>query len=151
MAEKIDALKSAISNNEPLVDKANDLLTEFNIIVSDYDVIKENINNDNLLSEIEPFLNSYKTLGEAGVAAMQALIAAEEGKIEKWLDNSNLANEKLELMNTFTVDRLEGDTITPYTVAVGEKRLKPIINEVTIVSRDIISKTIFKEIFKNNN
>ena len=146
LAEKIDALKSAISNNEPLVDKANDLLTEFNIIVSDYDVIKENINNDNLLSEIEPFLNSYKALGEAGVAAMKSLIASEEGKIEEWLDNSNLANEKLELMNTFTVDRLENDTITPYTVAVGEKRLKPIINEVITVSRDIISKTIFKEI-----
>ena len=146
LAEKIDALKSAISNNEQLVDKANDLLTEFNIIVSDYDVIKENINNDNLFSEIEPFLNSYKALGEAGVAAMQALIVAEEGKIEKWLDNSNLANEKLELMDTFTVDRLEDGTITPYTVAVGEKRLKPLINEVITVSRDIISKTIFKEI-----
>ncbi|WP_297712082.1 beta-N-acetylglucosaminidase domain-containing protein [Clostridium sp.] len=146
LAEKIDALKSAIYNNEQLVDKANDLLTEFNIIVSDYDVIKENINNDNLFSEIEPFLNSYKALGEAGVAAMQALIVAEEGKIEKWLDNSNLANEKLDLMDTFTVDRLEDGTITPYTVAVGEKRLKPLINEVITVSRDIISKTIFKEI-----
>ena len=77
---------------------------------------------------------------------MQALIAAEEGKIEKWLDNSNLANEKLDLMDTFTVDRLEDGTITPYTVAVGEKRLKPLINEVITVSRDIISKTIFKEI-----
>ena len=40
----------------------------------------------------------------------------------------------------------EGDTITPYTVAVGEKRLKPLVNEVITVSRDIISKTIFKEI-----
>ena len=49
-------------------------------------------------------------------------------------------------MDTFTVDRLEGDTITPYTVAVGEKRLKPLVNEVITVSRDIISKTIFKEI-----
>ena len=56
LSEKIEALKNAISNNEPLVDKANDLLSEFNIIVSDCDVIKEKVNNDNLLSEIEPFL-----------------------------------------------------------------------------------------------
>ena len=49
-------------------------------------------------------------------------------------------------MKTFTVDRLEGENITPYVVAVGEKRLKPIVNEVINVSREIISKAIFKEI-----
>lgn len=144
--EKIDALKNAISNNESVIDKANDLLNEFNTIVSDCEIIKENINNDNLLSEIQPFLNSYNALGEAGVAAMKSLIAAEEGEIEEWLDNNNLASEKLDLMKTFTVDRLEGENITPYVVAVGEKRLKPIVNEVINVSREIISKAIFKEI-----
>mgnify|MGYP003277172618 FL=1 len=146
LSDKITALKSAIANNKSIVDIANELLNEFSIILSDYEAITNNINNEALLSEIEPFLGAYKALGESGVAAMKSLIAAEEGKIETWLDNNNLATEKLNEMNNFTVDRMEDSGTVQYAVAVGEKRLKPLINDVITASSNIMSKVMFKEI-----
>lgn len=63
----------------------------------------------NLLDEIEQHLNAYKALGEAGIAAMEAIIASEEGNLELWMNSNSLAQEKLDLMETFKIESLESD------------------------------------------
>ena len=126
LAEKINALNNAIDNNEAVTAIAQDLLAEFETIVNDAKTIRENING-NLLDEIKGFLGSYETLGEAGVAAMNTLILAEEGL--EYKNQVEIANEKLELMNTFLADN--GGIDAARTVAdVGTKRLKPFVNKV---------------------
>ncbi|MBX7355324.1 beta-N-acetylglucosaminidase domain-containing protein [Clostridium chauvoei] len=146
LAEKIDGLKSAITNKENVKDKAAELLAEFKTMSSDYDAIKTKTENANLLAELDSFLNSYKALSEAGIASMNALIAAQDGDIETWLNENSLASEKLALMDTFKVARLEddhGNIITKeYVVSVGEKRLKPLVKEAIGVSQSIISNSI---------
>ncbi|MGG7213263.1 beta-N-acetylglucosaminidase domain-containing protein [Clostridium nigeriense] len=141
LTEKIDTLKSAIENNENIKQSAQVLLDEFNTMVSDYESIVSKVANDNLLDELEPFLNAYKALGEAGVASMEALIAAENGDIENWLNYNSVAQENLDLMNTFKVKRVKDGAIKEYVVSVGSKRLKPLVQESIRDSKAVISKS----------
>lgn len=129
LSEKIDALKEAMKNGQSAVKPAKDLLEEFKLIVSDYENITSKVTNKNLLDEIEQHLNAYKALGEAGIAAMEAIIASEEGNLELWMDSNSLAQEKLDLMETFKIESLEGDGPKEYVVSVGTKLLKPLVKE----------------------
>lgn len=129
LSEKIDALKEAMNNGQSAVKPAKDLLEEFKLIVSDYESITSKVTNKNLLDEIEQHLNAYKALGEAGVAAMEAIIASEEGNLELWMNSNSLAQEKLDLMETFKIESLESDGPKEYVVSVGTKLLKPLVKE----------------------
>ncbi|EHK2334307.1 beta-N-acetylglucosaminidase domain-containing protein [Clostridium perfringens] len=129
LSEKIDALKEAMKNGQSAVKPAKDLLEEFKLIVSDYENITSKVTNKNLLDEIEQHLNAYKALGEAGIAAMEAIIASEEGNLELWMDSNSLAQEKLDLMETFKIESLESDGPKEYVVSVGTKLLKPLVKE----------------------
>ncbi len=129
LSEKIDVLKEAMNNGQSAVKPAKDLLEEFKLIVSDYESITSKVTNKNLLDEIEQHLNAYKALGEAGVAAMEAIIASEEGNLELWMNSNSLAQEKLDLMETFKIESLESDGPKEYVVSVGTKLLKPLVKE----------------------
>lgn len=129
LSEKIDALKEAMNNGQSAVKPAKDLLEEFKLIVSDYESITSKVTNKNLLDEIEQHLNAYKALGEAGIAAMEAIIASEEGNLELWMNSNSLAQEKLDLMETFKIESLESDGPKEYVVSVGTKLLKPLVKE----------------------
>ncbi|MDB2047075.1 beta-N-acetylglucosaminidase domain-containing protein [Clostridium perfringens] len=129
LSEKIDALKEAMKNGQSAVKPAKDLLEEFKLIVSDYESITSKVTNKNLLYEIEQHLNAYKALGEAGIAAMEAIIASEEGNLELWMNSNSLAQEKLDLMETFKIESLESDGPKEYVVSVGTKLLKPLVKE----------------------
>ncbi|AQW27091.1 beta-N-acetylglucosaminidase domain-containing protein [Clostridium perfringens] len=129
LSEKIDALKEAMKNGQSAVKPAKDLLEEFKLIVSDYESITSKVTNKNLIDEIEQHLNAYKALGEAGTAAMEAIIASEEGNLELWMNSNSLAQEKLDLMETFKIESLESDGPKEYVVSVGTKLLKPLVKE----------------------
>ncbi|MGU8451661.1 hyaluronidase [Clostridium perfringens] len=129
LSEKIDALKEAMKNGQSAVKPAKDLLEEFKLIVSDYESITSKVTNKNLLDEIEQHLNAYKALGEAGIATMEAIIASEEGNLELWMNSNSLAQEKLDLMETFKIESLESDGPKEYVVSVGTKLLKPLVKE----------------------
>ncbi|CUN74686.1 beta-N-acetylglucosaminidase domain-containing protein [Clostridium perfringens] len=129
LSEKIDALKEAMKNGQSAVKPSKDLLEEFKLIVSDYENITSKVTNKNLLDEIEQHLNAYKALGEAGIAAMEAIIASEEGNLELWMNSNSLAQEKLDLMETFKIESLESDGPKEYVVSVGTKLLKPLVKE----------------------
>ncbi|MGG5462083.1 beta-N-acetylglucosaminidase domain-containing protein [Clostridium sp. B9] len=145
LTEKIDELKAAMENGESVALLANELRDEFSLIVSDYESITTKLENANLLDEIKEHLNAYKALGEAGVAAMDALISSEEGNLELWMNSNSIAQEKLELMDTFTVGSLEGDGEKQNIVAVGSKRLKPIVSETMEFAKKKIGENILPQ------
>ncbi|MDZ4992754.1 hyaluronidase [Clostridium perfringens] len=145
LTEKIDALKAAMDNGESTLELARELRNEFALIVSDYESITTKLENKNLLDEIKQHLNAYKALGEAGVSAMDALIASEEVNLELWMNSNKLSQEKLELMDTFTVGSLEGDGEKDNIVAVGTKRLKPIVSDVLNFAKENIGKAILPQ------
>lgn len=142
LSEKIDVLKEAMKNGQSAVKPAKDLLEEFKLIVSDYENITSKVTNKNLLDEIEQHLNAYKALGEAGTAAMEAIIASEEGDLELWMDSNSLAQEKLDLMETFKIESLESDGPKEYVVSVGTKLLKPLVKESIDYAKENIGKVV---------
>ncbi|GAA0066399.1 hypothetical protein UT300002_11810 [Clostridium perfringens] len=142
LSEKIDALKEAMKNGQSAVKPAKDLLEEFKLIVSDYENITSKVTNKNLLDEIEQHLNAYKALGEAGTAAMEAIIASEEGNLELWMDSNSLAQEKLDLMETFKIESLESDGPKEYVVSVGTKLLKPLVKESMYYAKEKMGEVV---------
>lgn len=142
LSEKIDVLKEAMKNGQSAVKPAKDLLEEFKLIVSDYENITSKVTNKNLLDEIEQHLNAYKALGEAGTAAMEAIIASEEGNLELWMDSNSIAQEKLDLMETFKIESLESDGPKEYVVSVGTKLLKPLVKESIDYAKENIGKVV---------
>lgn len=142
LSEKIDVLKEAMKNGQSAVKPAKDLLEEFKLIVSDYENITSKVTNKNLLDEIKQHLNAYKALGEAGTAAMEAIIASEEGNLELWMDSNSLAQEKLDLMETFKIESLESDGPKEYVVSVGTKLLKPLVKESIDYAKENIGKVV---------
>lgn len=142
LADKIDSLKNDIINKSDVTESAKALLDEFNTMVSGYNNIKSKTNNANLLKELDPFLGAYNALGEAGAAAMESLISAQEGSIEKWIDNTSIAEEKLASMDNFKVERLKDGAIKEYVVSVGTKLLKQLVKDTIRESKAIISKSI---------
>ncbi|MCH1963152.1 beta-N-acetylglucosaminidase domain-containing protein [Clostridium perfringens] len=142
LSEKIDVLKEAMKNGQSAVKPAKDLLEEFKLIVSDYENITSKVTNKNLLDEIEQHLNAYKALGEAGTAAMEAIIASEEGSLELWMDSNSIAQEKLDLMETFKIESLESDGPKEYVVSVGTKLLKPLVKESIDYAKENIGKVV---------
>ncbi|MDU5650333.1 MAG: beta-N-acetylglucosaminidase domain-containing protein, partial [Clostridium perfringens] len=142
LSEKIEALKEAIKNGQSAEKPAKELLEEFKLIVSDYENITLKVTNKNLLDEIEQHLNAYKALGEAGTAAMEAIIASEEGNLELWMDSNSIAQEKLDLMETFKIESLESDGPKEYVVSVGTKLLKPLVKESIDYAKENIGKVV---------
>lgn len=142
LSEKIDVLKEAMKNGQSAVKPAKDLLEEFKLIVSDYENITSKVTNKNLLDEIEQHLNAYKALGEAGTAAMEVIIALEEGNLELWMDSNSIAQEKLDLMETFKIESLESDGPKEYVVSVGTKLLKPLVKESIDYAKENIGKVV---------
>ncbi|MGL5379267.1 beta-N-acetylglucosaminidase domain-containing protein [Clostridium sp.] len=130
LAEKIDALNAALDNDESAIEIAKDLMNEFKLIIQDRETIINNLDNEKLLKEIEPFLGAYKALGEAGIAAMNVVISSEEGNEKEATKQHKLVSEKLELMSTFVVTSLEGEGTSELPAAVGSKRLKPLVSKI---------------------
>ena len=141
LAEKIENLKIALDNNEPATELANDLLNEFKTIVSDAEILKEKVNS-NLLDEIEVFLEAYKTLGEAGISAMNTIILDEAGDESGSAAERKAANTKLDSMNDFTIISGVGTSEKVNVVDVGTKRLKPLVSKVvTMYDKTIIPQS----------
>lgn len=142
LKEKIDLFKNAIQKGESIKKSATVLLNEFNILKSDSNNIKSKIQNKNLLKEITPFLGAYEALSESGISAMKSIIAAEEGNIKEWITNTKVAKQKLDSMNNFTVDRIEGEGPKKYVVDVGTKLLKPLVSDTIKKAEEMMSNTL---------
>lgn len=143
--DKITNLENAIKNKESIEEPATVLLNEFKLLLADHEQITTTVSNANLLKELEPFLGAYKAMAESGIASMEALLAAERGQIEVWLDKSNLASAKLASMDTFRITSLEDSGTKESIVSVGTKRLKGLISNTISFAKDSMGTSVFKE------
>ena len=84
-----EALSNGLTKNDTVVLKG-----KFNQMVSDVALLKK-IDNEALLEEILPFLNAYKAMGEAGVAAMDAFEAALDNDAVAIANKLSLVDSKL--------------------------------------------------------
>lgn len=139
LGEKINNFNLAVQSGTSVVESATVLLNEFITMKTDVETIRTKANNPNLLEESEPFLGAYLALSEAGIASMNAIMAAEEGNIKEWMIANKEAKKKLSSMNNFTVDRIEGSGPEKYVVDVGTKRLKPLVSTTISKGEELMS------------
>ena len=103
------------------------------------------INNENLLEEITMHLNAYEAVAEAGIASMDAFIAAEDGIIDDCLSNITQTEIKLDESETYQIESLETNGTKMNVVKVGEKRIKPLLRDSISQIKDLLMDTVFPQ------
>ncbi|MFQ8601020.1 MAG: beta-N-acetylglucosaminidase domain-containing protein, partial [Oscillospiraceae bacterium] len=137
LKEDIEAIRRAGGGEDPTA-YAEKLIPEFQKMIEACENIKTKCENEALVKELDPFLDALKLLGEAGVASMKALNAAQAGDFEAWEPNSMEAVAKIAEMENCKVDRLKDNKPQRFTVDVGTQILKPFIVEMASESAYII-------------
>ena len=126
LTDKINALNTALQNGEGIKEAAEALKAEFELMKEDV-VAMRAMENEAMLADIQPHLDAYDVLADAGRDGMTAYIAAVDGDIALCL--SALESMKLNLAKTaeFTIDSLETNSTKTNVVEVGVKRIKPML------------------------
>lgn len=145
LVDKITALNDAVEGKTGISEAVAALKAEFETMRTDAAALRK-LHNTNLQEEINPFLDAYEVLAEAGIAGMEAYDAALAGDFQATLDKLNLMNEKLDETETFTVESLETDTTKINIVKVGEKRIKPMLREAQDQVMNVLLMSVNPEV-----
>lgn len=145
LVDKIEALNEALRTGSDVTEAANALKAEFELMRSDV-VTLRTIANKEMLDEISVFLDAYDVLAEAGVASMEAFVAAQKGDIVTTLAKIDLSQKKLADTNNFTITSFESNGTKENIVNVGEKRIKILIRDSAEQIQAVLKKQISTEV-----
>ena len=87
-------------------------------------------------------LNAYEAVAEAGIASMDAFIAAEDGIIDDCLSNITQTEIKLDESETYQIESLETNGTKMNVVKVGEKRIKPLLRDSISQIKDLLIRQV---------
>lgn len=153
LVDKIETFSDAIKNGSGIVEAATSLKAEFETMRADVAKLKA-INNKSLVKEINTHVDAYDVLAEAGIVCMDAWISATTGDIDGTLTNLDTLSAKLAEVETFTVDSLEGNNVQHNVVKVGQKRIKPLLNDsivqVKSLLMNVLSPVVDLEVFSSD-
>ncbi|MBQ8355706.1 MAG: beta-N-acetylglucosaminidase domain-containing protein [Oscillospiraceae bacterium] len=127
--EHLDALSAAVNNGDPIadLDYTGELLTEFSHIRHAVQTFRKNCKNTDLVSELEPWLKSLESVTLAAQAAVNSIIALENGdNAEAWTFFTAASNGLQNWDANLTCD---DPTVTNKALA-GSKRLQPFANQM---------------------
>ena len=108
LTEDIENFKNALVYGENLAAEAANLREKFAEMLADVEIIRNNVTNENLLEEINLHLDAYESLSKAGVAAMEAYLAALEGDVETTIDKVSVMEAELAASESIYMDTLKG-------------------------------------------
>lgn len=153
LVDKIEALNEALRSGSDVTAAAEALKAEFELMRSDVITLR-NIENKEMLEEISIFLDAYDVLAEAGIASMEAFVAAQKGDIVTTLAKIDLSQKKLKETETFTITSLEGNGTKENVVNVGEKRIKLLIRDsaeqIQAVLKNQITTKVESKVFSTD-
>lgn len=144
LVNDLNALSTAMQNNASIKAAASTLKADFEQMIDDVAILKD-INNKNLYDEIKVHLDAYEVLAEAGVAAMDAFMAAEDGDISACMDLISTLKSKLAQTETFKIESLESNGTKSNVVKVGEKRIKTMLKDADSQIQTLLMATIMPE------
>ena len=127
--ENLAAVSAAIANEEPIADLADTqiLLDEFANILSAVEYFRANCANTDLVSELEPWLKSLEGVTTAAQAALNSIIALEDGNdADAWTWFAE-ASKSLATWNIYPT--CDDPSITQKALA-GSKRLQPFASDM---------------------
>ena len=144
LVDDITNFQTALQNNSGVKEAAEVLKADFTQMKEDVTTLRS-INNENLLEEITMHLNAYEAVAEAGIASMDAFIAAEDGIIDDCLSNITQTEIKLDESETYQIESLETNGTKMNVVKVGEKRIKPLLRDSISQIKDLLMDTVFPQ------
>lgn len=116
LEDDIAALRAALAGNGDLDAAAEVLKADFEQITEDCTALR-NLHNQNLQEEINAYVDQYEKVGQTGIKAIDGLIAAGEGNVEKTMSEvASLRTELAALKNA--------------SVKTGDHVLIPLIGEI---------------------
>ena len=135
--ENLEAVSAAVENGEPISDLADTqvLLNEFSNILNSIEVFREDCANTDLVSELEPWLKSLEGVTTAAQAAVNSIIALENGDNAEAWTHFAAASKALQTWDDYlTCD----DTSITNKALAGSKRLQPFASDmVTYVEKTL--------------
>lgn len=153
LVDKIEALNEALRSGSDVTAAAEALKVQFELMKSDV-VTLRNIENKAMLEEISIFLDAYDVLADAGIASMEAFVAAQKGDIVTTLAKIDLSQKKLKETENFTITSLEGNGTKENIVNVGEKRIKLLIRDsaeqIQAVLKNQITTKVESKVFSTD-
>ncbi|MDF9823990.1 hyaluronoglucosaminidase [Breznakia sp. PF5-3] len=144
LIDKVAAYNKAFETGENLEAMVADMKIEFQTLEADVAKIKA-MSNQSMLKEITPHLTAYDLVVQAGLHSVNALEAAQQGKIKECLDSLALSKAKLAEAQKVTITSLETTGEKENVVNVCEKRIKPLITNANSAADKVLMKSIFVE------
>ena len=145
LVEDLNGLTTALQTGEGITEAAEVLKEDFQTMLDDCKALR-NLENEGLAEEIAQHVNAYEAVATAGVAGMEAFIDAEEEDIAGCLESLQVLQENLDKAQTFKVTSLETGGTQENVVKVGEKRIKPMLKEVSTQAQTILMENVKGEI-----
>lgn len=136
LKEKLEIVQNVLENGGSVKEstEAQEVLAEFRNILAAIADFRENCANQNLVSELDPWLKSLSDLANAGIDALESMIALEEGNASSGWEKLSSAGKYYDSMYTYPT--VEGVT----TVAkAGSKRLAPFVATVINAAKNTLT------------
>lgn len=122
LADDIAAFEASVESGDSVSDSVAAMKGHFEQMLDDIDILRE-IENTDLLEEIEPYLEAYERIAEAGILSMTAYQHSENGEIAEC---NAIMEEMPELIETIETTKMKG--VNYIRVAnIGRYRIIPFL------------------------
>lgn len=125
--EELEQFLNKFANEEPLEEIGNQLIVEFDHILNAIDVFKKKSQNEAMLEEIEPWLNSLHDVVQSDKYATKAAMSLQNGDMNFAWEELAMATRAMAKSKTFTKKVINNQE---EVVEAGAKRLVPFANEM---------------------
>ncbi|MGN0335063.1 MAG: beta-N-acetylglucosaminidase domain-containing protein [Lachnospiraceae bacterium] len=138
LADTIEAVKTAIESGDSLAENADVqmLLREFQDIVSAITDFRENCTNRNLVEELDPWMNCLNDIADAGAAALESLIALDQGDASTGWEKLSAASRSYDTAYTYQVPAAD---LAGSFANAGSKRLAPFVSMAINTAKNELS------------
>lgn len=123
----LEQFLSKYAAGQPVEATGNTLIHEFDLVLNAIESFKGKSNNNKMLEEIDPWLNSLNNVVLADKSAVLSAIALQEGNTDKAWEELAKATSALNVSKTFKIKKLNYPDVT---VEAGVKRLVPFAEQL---------------------
>ena len=131
--DELEAVSEKIQNGDPIADDTNTqtLIDEFSNMLEAIETFRAECSNEELINDLNCWLNSLNDVATAGKAILEAVVAIEYGDLDTAWANIGTAGAAMDTWNTYTPKR--GNN-----AQAGSKRLVPFIQKVLPIAKNQI-------------
>ncbi|ASK62202.1 hypothetical protein CFK37_08530 [Virgibacillus phasianinus] len=120
--KKLSQFTNKFQAGDPVDGVGEQLIDEFDHVLDAISGFREKSPNEEMVKEIDPWLNSLQAVAKADKQAVKAVIALQHEDMNKAWEELGKASDSMAKSKTFTIEKLNYPDVT---VEAGAKRLVP--------------------------